>query len=156
MKVLLIFRLTKSDFREPVNIGSDEGVSMNQMAEYVMDIAGKAIPIKHIPGPEGVRGRNSDNTLIKEKLGWAPSMKLKVCFCGSPFFQKWFPFCHFLIFCFLKQDGLAITFKWIKEQLDKEKAAGSDWSEYQSSKVVSTSAPVELGTLRKKDGDEGF
>ena len=71
-------RLTKSDFREPVNIGSDEGVSMNQMAEYVMDIAGKNLPIKHIPGPEGVRGRNSNNTLIKEKLGWAPSMKLKV------------------------------------------------------------------------------
>eukprot|EP00271_Cylindrocystis_brebissonii_P001262 TRINITY_DN1157_c0_g2_i1.p1 TRINITY_DN1157_c0_g2~~TRINITY_DN1157_c0_g2_i1.p1 ORF type:complete len:378 (-),score=84.66 TRINITY_DN1157_c0_g2_i1:488-1621(-) len=125
-----VLRLTKSDFREPVNIGSDEGVSMNQMAEYVMEIGGRDIPIHHIPGPEGVRGRNSDNTLIKEKLGWAPSMKLK--------------------------DGLAITHKWIKEQLEKEKAAGSDWSEYHSSKVVGTQAPVVLGSLRKKDGEEGL
>ena len=73
------FRLTKSDFREPVNIGSDEMVSMNEMAEIVLSFENKNIPIHHIPGPEGVRGRNSDNTLIKEKLGWAPTMKLKVC-----------------------------------------------------------------------------
>lgn len=73
-----VFRLTKSDFREPVNIGSDEMVSMNEMAEIVLSFENKSIPIHHIPGPEGVRGRNSDNTLIKEKLGWAPTMKLKV------------------------------------------------------------------------------
>lgn len=72
------FRLTKSDFREPVNIGSDEMVSMNEMAEIVLSFENKTLPIHHIPGPEGVRGRNSDNTLIKEKLGWAPSMRLKV------------------------------------------------------------------------------
>ena len=71
-------RLTKSDFTEPVNIGSDEMVSMNEMAEIVLSFENKSLPIHHIPGPEGVRGRNSDNTLIKEKLGWAPSMKLKV------------------------------------------------------------------------------
>lgn len=73
-----VFRLTKSDFREPVNIGSDEMVSMNEMAEIVLSFENKKLPIHHIPGPEGVRGRNSDNTLIKEKLGWAPTMKLKV------------------------------------------------------------------------------
>ncbi|KAK2413771.1 GDP-mannose 3,5-epimerase [Trifolium repens] len=73
-----VLRLTKSDFREPVNIGSDEMVSMNEMAEIVLSFENKSIPIQHIPGPEGVRGRNSDNTLIKEKLGWAPTMKLKV------------------------------------------------------------------------------
>jgi len=73
-----VFRLTKSDFREPVNIGSDEMVSMNEMAEIILGFENKNIPIHHIPGPEGVRGRNSDNTLIKEKLGWAPTMKLKV------------------------------------------------------------------------------
>ena len=73
-------RLTKSDFTEPLNIGSDEGVSMNDMADIVMKIEGKTMPIHHIPGPEGVRGRNSNNTLIKEKLGWAPSMKLAVRF----------------------------------------------------------------------------
>ena len=73
-----VSRLTKSDFREPVNIGSDEMVSMNEMAEIVLSFENKKLPIHHIPGPEGVRGRNSDNTLIKEKLGWAPTMKLKV------------------------------------------------------------------------------
>ena len=71
-------RLTKSDFREPVNIGSDEMVSMNEMAEIVLSFEDRKLPIHHIPGPEGVRGRNSDNTLIKEKLGWAPTMRLKV------------------------------------------------------------------------------
>jgi GDP-D-mannose 3',5'-epimerase len=70
-------RLTKSDFREPVNIGSDEMVSMNEMAEIVLSFEDRKLPVHHIPGPEGVRGRNSDNTLIKEKLGWAPTMKLK-------------------------------------------------------------------------------
>ena len=73
-----VCRLTKSDFREPVNIGSDEMVSMNEMAAIVLSFDDKNLPIHHIPGPEGVRGRNSDNTLIKEKLGWAPTMKLKV------------------------------------------------------------------------------
>lgn len=79
--------MTKSDFREPVNIGSDEMVSMNEMAEMVLSFEEKKLPIHHIPGPEGVRGRNSDNNLIKEKLGWAPTMRLKVpnfyYLCGS-------------------------------------------------------------------------
>lgn len=75
---LLSCRLTKSDFQEPLNIGSDEMVSMNEMAEIVLSFDGKNLPIHHIPGPEGVRGRNSDNTLIKEKLGWSPTMRLKV------------------------------------------------------------------------------
>jgi len=74
----ILSRLTKSDFREPVNIGSDEMESMNEMAEIVLSFEDRKLPIHHIPGPEGVRGRNSDNTLIKEKLGWAPTMKLKV------------------------------------------------------------------------------
>lgn len=50
---------------------------MNGMAAMVLSIEGKSLPIKHIPGPEGVRGRNSDNTLIKQVLGWAPSISLK-------------------------------------------------------------------------------
>ena len=75
---LLSCRLTKSDFQEPLNIGSDEMVSMSEMAEIVLSFDGKNLPIHHIPGPEGVRGRNSDNTLIKEKLGWSPTMRLKV------------------------------------------------------------------------------
>ncbi|XP_058770543.1 GDP-mannose 3,5-epimerase-like isoform X2 [Vicia villosa] len=123
-----VLRLTKSDFREPVNIGSDEMVSMNEMAEIVLGFDDKKTPIHHIPGPEGVRGRNSDNTLIKEKLGWAPTMKLK--------------------------DGLRITYIWIKEQLEKESAKGIDTSGYGSSKVVQTQAPVQLGSLRAADGKE--
>jgi GDP-D-mannose 3',5'-epimerase len=51
---------------------------MNEMAEIVLRFENKKLPIEHIPGPEGVHGRNSNNTLIKEKLGWAPTMRLKV------------------------------------------------------------------------------
>jgi len=69
-------RLTRSDWTGPVNIGSDEIVSINQLAEMVMKIAGKKISIKHIPGPLGVRGRNSDNNLIEKKLGWRPAQPL--------------------------------------------------------------------------------
>lgn len=90
---------------------------MNEMMECVKSIEGKNLPVKHIPGPEGVRGRNSNNDLIKEKLGWAPSISLK--------------------------DGLAVTYAWIKEQLSKE----SDTSEYSTSAVVPCQVPVPLGQL---------
>lgn len=70
-------RLMKSDFQGPVNIGSEEMVSINGLAEMVMEIAGKKLTINHIPGPLGVRGRNSDNALIKEKLGWEPNFPLR-------------------------------------------------------------------------------
>ncbi len=84
-------RLTRSDFTGPVNIGSEEMVTINQLAEMIMDIAGVKLKIKHIPGPQGVRGRNSDNRLIYEKLGWKPTMPLI--------------------------EGLKITYKWIEEQV---------------------------------------
>lgn len=86
-------RLMRSNWTGPVNIGSEEMVTINQLAEMIMEIAGKKLNIKHIPGPQGVRGRNSDNRLIKEQLGWAPSMPLK--------------------------KGLEITYAWIKEQVEK-------------------------------------
>jgi nucleoside-diphosphate-sugar epimerase len=86
-------RLMNSNFVGPVNIGSEEMVTINQLAEIIMDITGKKLFIKHIPGPLGVRGRNSDNKLIQEKLGWKPTMKLK--------------------------EGLKITYEWIKEQIEK-------------------------------------
>jgi GDP-D-mannose 3',5'-epimerase len=70
-------RLLRSDFEGPVNIGSDEMVTINQLVDYVADIAGKKIEKNHIPGPLGVRGRNSENSLIKERLGWAPSQTLR-------------------------------------------------------------------------------
>lgn len=69
-------RLTRSQVSVPLNIGSDEMVSINHFAEMIMDIAHKPLRVKHIPGPTGVRGRNSDNRLIREKLGWAPSLPL--------------------------------------------------------------------------------
>lgn len=69
-------RLMNSEFVGPVNIGSDEMVTINALAKMVMDIAGKPLALEHIPGPLGVRGRNSDNGLIEEKLGWRPTAKL--------------------------------------------------------------------------------
>jgi len=90
-----IMRLVNSDFSGPVNIGSEEMVTINQLAMMISDIAGKKINIKHIPGPLGVRGRNSDNRLIKEKLRWAPSEPLK--------------------------KGLEKTYKWILEQVEQYK-----------------------------------
>jgi len=69
-------RLMESDFAGPVNIGSEEMVSINGLVRVVADIAGKTIHVEHIAGPLGVRGRNSDNRLIREKLGWAPSQRL--------------------------------------------------------------------------------
>jgi len=69
-------RLMRSDWTGPVNIGSDEMVSINQLADMTMKIAGKSLAKKHIHGPLGVRGRNSDNTLIFEKLGWRPTQPL--------------------------------------------------------------------------------
>ena len=70
-------RLMESPFTGPVNIGSEEMVTINQLAAMAMDIAGKRLTVKHVPGPLGVRGRNSDNRLIREKLGWAPSRPLR-------------------------------------------------------------------------------
>jgi nucleoside-diphosphate-sugar epimerase len=69
-------RLARSAWEGPVNIGSEEMVTINQLARLVIDISGKRLGIEHVPGPTGVRGRNSDNRLIAEKLGWAPSRPL--------------------------------------------------------------------------------
>ena len=89
-----IRRLVQSDFVGPVNIGSEEMVTINQLAEMAMEIAGKKLSIKHIPGPLGVRGRNSDNRLIQEKLGWKPSRPLR--------------------------EGLVTTYRWIAEQVERQ------------------------------------
>lgn len=84
-------RLMNSDFSGPVNIGSEEMVSINQLAQLVIDISGKKLSIKNIPGPEGVRGRNSDNSLIRKKLGWDYQQSLKT--------------------------GIEITYAWINKQV---------------------------------------
>jgi nucleoside-diphosphate-sugar epimerase len=73
-----VIKLTRSQFAGPVNIGSEEMVTINQLVDTVADIAGKRVIKKHIPGPQGVRGRNSDNKLIKQQLDWAPSQPLRL------------------------------------------------------------------------------
>lgn len=83
-------------FFGPVNIGSEEMVTINQLAEYVMDVAGVKFEIKHIDGPLGVRGRNSDNRLIMEKLSWSPLQPLK--------------------------EGLEKTYSWIEEKVGRHSA----------------------------------
>jgi len=112
-----VLRLMRSDFRDPLNIGSEEMVSMNDLATLCMSYENKKLAIKHIPGPEGVRGRNSNNDLIKAKLGWEPSISLK--------------------------DGIHKLYFWMKEVIEKEKASGVDISVYASSKVVANRTPEE-------------
>jgi len=89
-----IRRLMESDCKEPLNLGSDEVITVNEFAQMIIDISGKFnINIKNIDVPQlGVRGRNSDNTLIKEKLGWAPSQPLV--------------------------EGMKRTYKWINENIN--------------------------------------
>lgn len=84
-------RLMRSGVTDALNIGSEEMVSLNQFAHMIMEIAGKRLTIRHIQGPTGVRGRNSDNTLIAERLGWKPSQALR--------------------------EGLESTYRWIDEQV---------------------------------------
>merc|ERR1712100_757797 len=70
-------RIMRSELDCPINLGSDEMISMNDMARLCMSFEGKNLPIEHIPGPQGVRGRNSDNTMIKDKIGWEPSISIE-------------------------------------------------------------------------------
>jgi len=86
--------MDSDDFHGPVNIGSEEMVTINHLAEMAMEIGGKKLTIKHIDGPLGVRGRKSDNKLIKEKLNWAPSFPLRT--------------------------GLKKTYAWIRKQADSQ------------------------------------
>jgi len=72
-----IRRLMASDHPEPINIGSDEKISMNDFVAMISDIAGTPVKIRYSPGPTGVRGRNSENTQIKRVLGWAPDYSLR-------------------------------------------------------------------------------
>jgi len=72
-----IYRLMRSDYVLPLNIGSDRMVTINQLTNIVADIAGIKITVKHIPGPLGVRGRNSDNTRLREVFKWEPQLTLE-------------------------------------------------------------------------------
>jgi len=91
-----LHRLMRSDFREPLNLGQDRMVTINQLADIVAGAAGIKITKKHIDGPMGVRGRNSDNTLLKKVLGWEPQISL--------------------------EQGLAETYKWIEGQVIRSRS----------------------------------
>ena len=87
-----IYRLMQSDYREPLNLGTDRMVTINELAHIIIDIAGKRdVSIRHIEGPQGVRGRNSDNTRLRDVLGWEPQVTL--------------------------EEGLAQTYRWIEKQV---------------------------------------
>lgn len=96
-------RLMDSDFHEPINLGQDRMVTINQLADIIADAAGIEIVKDHVPGPQGVRGRNSDNTMLKQELGWEPEISL--------------------------EDGLARTYEWIEAQVKESHSQGVDWEQ---------------------------
>jgi GDP-D-mannose 3', 5'-epimerase len=92
-----IYRLMRSDFHEPLNLGQDRMISINQLADMIAGISGIAIIKNHIDGPQGVRGRNSDNKKLRDVLGWEPRISL--------------------------EDGLKVTYAWIEEQVSRSLSA---------------------------------
>jgi nucleoside-diphosphate-sugar epimerase len=86
-----IYKLMRSDFHDPLNLGQDRLISINALADFIMEIAGVKLEKKHVEGPQGVRGRNSDNTLLEKILGWVPEISL--------------------------EEGLARTYAWAEEQV---------------------------------------
>lgn len=88
--------MTRSDFEGPVNIGSEEMISINNLAKLIIEISGKDVKINNIPGPEGVRGRNSDNKIIEKELNWKPSYTL--------------------------EQGVKKTYEWISDQIKLDNA----------------------------------
>jgi GDP-D-mannose 3',5'-epimerase len=105
-----VLRLMFSDCDVPINLGSTEMVDMIEFANIALSFEDKKLPIKHIDGPMGVRGRNSNNVLIMEKLGWCPTIKIA--------------------------DGLKTTYFWIKGEIEKDNAAGKDTASYGVSEIV--------------------
>ena len=99
-----------SDYTLPLNIGSEEMVSINQMIDIISTFDNKHLHKKYIDGPQGVRGRNSDNTLIRLKLNWDYTYTLK--------------------------QGLKITYEWIKSQIQKEIDNNKNISKYYTSNII--------------------
>jgi GDP-D-mannose 3',5'-epimerase len=95
-----LHRLMRSDYREPLNIGTEELVTIDQLVHRIIELSGKqGISIRHVDGPQGVRGRNSDNSRLRKVLGWEPRVPLST--------------------------GLARTYQWIKTQVDAESPAST-------------------------------
>jgi len=97
-----IYRLMRSDYREPLNLGQDRMVTINELADMVATVAGIKITKKHVPGPQGVRGRNSDNTRLREVLRWEPRISL--------------------------EEGLKHTYRWIERQVRASEHRGASES----------------------------
>jgi len=116
-----VLRLMFSDCDVPINMGSTEMVDMIEFAQIALSFEEKKLPIKHIEGPMGVRGRNSNNKLILEKLGWEPTIKIK--------------------------DGLKETYFWIKGEIESEKKEGKEAVDYSHSEIVQQTddSLMELG-----------
>jgi GDP-D-mannose 3', 5'-epimerase len=95
-----IYRLMQSDWRDPLNLGQDRLISINALTDMVADIAGVAVEKSHVPGPQGVRGRNSDNSLLREVLDWEPAISL--------------------------EDGMARTYAWIEAQVAAQLGATAE------------------------------
>ena len=94
-----IYKLMRSDYHEPLNLGQDRLISINDLADMVAEIAGIQITKKHVSGPQGVRGRNSDNSRLRQVLKWEPEISL--------------------------EEGLARTYAWIEDQVRQRLACGS-------------------------------
>ena len=86
-----IFKLMRSDWHQPINLGQDRMLTINELTDIISGIAGYKVRKKHVSGPQGVRGRNSDNTLLREVLGWEPRISL--------------------------EEGLRLTYRWIEDQV---------------------------------------
>jgi len=104
-----VYKLMASDYHDPLNIGQDRMVTINQLVNIIAEIAGIKVELKHISGPQGVRGRNSDNSRLKEVLEWVPEISL--------------------------EDGLIKTYQWIEKQVEMAIESGDD-SELSHSQVV--------------------
>jgi GDP-D-mannose 3',5'-epimerase len=95
----------QSDYHEPLNLGQDRMITINRLSDIIADIAGIEIVRKHVPGPQGVRGRNSDNTRLRKVLGWEPEIPL--------------------------EEGLSQTYTWIESQVsEKLRFEGSSVAEF--------------------------
>ena len=95
-----LIRLMESGYQEPLNLGQDRLISINELADMVAHIAGLAITKRHVPGPQGVRGRNSNNDKLRDVLGWEPRISL--------------------------EEGMARTYRWIEEQVANELEAATE------------------------------
>jgi nucleoside-diphosphate-sugar epimerase len=114
-----IYRLMQSDYEQPLNLGTDEMVSINELARLVVEASGKCdISFEHVPGPQGVRGRNSDNSLLRQVLGWEPGIRLV--------------------------DGLGPTYRWIEKQV---REAGGSLNDSEQQPCALTQDPPRVDVL---------